>query len=82
MERIVVELYGVPFNPTYEIDDGIKIGDKVRVPGSSGMIDDGDIGTVVAIGSDYDGPCKRAENYTRRISRCSAAKRGIQDDYK
>lgn len=33
MRRIVVELYGVPFNPTYETDDGIKIGDKVRVPG-------------------------------------------------
>ena len=25
------------------------------------MIDDDDIGTVIAIGSDYDGPCKRAE---------------------
>ena len=62
MKRIVVELYGMPFNPTYEIDDdSIKVGDKVRVPGSGGMIDDDDIGTVIAIGSDYDGPCKRAE---------------------
>lgn len=62
MKRIVVELYGMPFNPTYEIDDDrIKIGDKVRVLGSGGMIDDDDIGTVIAIGSDYDGPCKRAE---------------------
>ena len=34
MKRIVVELYGMPFNPTYEIDDdSIKVGDKVRGAG-------------------------------------------------
>ena len=38
--RIVVELSGMPFDPTYEIaDDTIAIGDLIRVPGSgSGFI--------------------------------------------
>jgi hypothetical protein len=35
MKRIVVKLSGMPFDPTYEIeDDTITIGDLVRVPGS------------------------------------------------
>jgi hypothetical protein len=35
MKRIVVKLTGMPFDPTYEIDDDtISIGDLVLVPGS------------------------------------------------
>jgi len=62
MKRIVVKLSGMPFDPTYEIDDDtIAIGDLVRVPGSgSGFIEDGETGTVIALESSYTGPCKRA----------------------
>jgi hypothetical protein len=61
MKRIVVKLTGMPFDPTYEIDDDtITIGDLVHVPGSgSGFITDGETGTVIALGSSYTGPCKR-----------------------
>jgi hypothetical protein len=43
MKRIVVRLSGMPFDPTYEIDDDtVAIGDLVRVPGSnSAFIEDG-----------------------------------------
>lgn len=53
MKRIVVKLSGMPFNPTYEIDDDtIAIGDLVRVPGSgSDFIKDGEAGTVIALDS-------------------------------
>jgi hypothetical protein len=35
MKRIVVQFSGMPFDPTYEIDDDtIAIGDLFRVPGS------------------------------------------------
>jgi hypothetical protein len=53
MRRIVVELSGMPFDPTYEIDDDtIAIGDHVRVPGSdTSFIEDGEIGTVIALHS-------------------------------
>ena len=56
----------MPFDPTYEIDDDtIAVGDLVRVPGSgSSFIDDGEIGTVIALGSSYTGPCKRATRAT------------------
>jgi hypothetical protein len=62
MKRIVVKLSGMPFDPTYEIEDeGIAVGDLVRVPGSdTSFISEGEIGTVVAVGSSYTGPCKRA----------------------
>ena len=62
MKRIVVKLGGMPFDPTYEIDDDtIGIGDLVRVPGSdTSFIKDGEVGTVVALHSSYTGPCKRA----------------------
>ena len=66
MKRIVVKLSGMPFDPTYEIDDDtIAIGDLVRVPGSgSGFIEDGETGTVIALESSYTGPCKRATRAT------------------
>jgi hypothetical protein len=50
MKRIVVQLSGMPFDPTYEIDDDtIAIGDLVRVPGSgSAFIQDGETGTCTA----------------------------------
>ena len=61
MKRIVVRLSGMPFDPTYEIDDDTSIGDLVRVPGSnSAFIEDGETGTVIALESSYTGPCKRA----------------------
>jgi hypothetical protein len=62
MKRIVLKLTGMPFDPTYEIDDDtIAVGDLVRVPGSdSSFIEDGETGTVIALGSSYTGPCKRA----------------------
>jgi hypothetical protein len=42
MKRIVVKLSGMPFDPTYEIeDDIITIGDLVRVPGSALRIHQG-----------------------------------------
>jgi len=58
MKRIVVKLSGMPFDPTYEIDDNaIAVGDLVRVPGSSsGFITDDETGTVIALGSSYTGP--------------------------
>lgn len=61
MKRIVVRLNGMPFDPTYEIDDDtIAIGDRVRVPGSeSSFIEAGEIGTVIALESEYTGPCKQ-----------------------
>jgi hypothetical protein len=34
MKRIVVKLSGMPFDPTYQIDDTIAIGALVRVSGS------------------------------------------------
>jgi hypothetical protein len=57
MKRIVVQLSGMPFDPTYEIDDDtIAIGDIVRVPGSgSAFIQDGETGTVIALESPYTG---------------------------
>lgn len=60
--RIVVRLTGMPFNPTYEIDDeNIAIGDRVRVPGSeASFIQQGEVGTVIALESSYTGPCKHA----------------------
>jgi hypothetical protein len=66
MKRIVVKLTGMPFDPTYEIDDdAISIGDLVRVPGShSDFIKDGETGTVIALGSPYTGPCKRVTRAT------------------
>ena len=62
MKRIVVKLRGMPFDPTYEIDDDtIVIGNLVRVLSSgSGFIEDGETGTVIAPESSYTGPCKRA----------------------
>jgi hypothetical protein len=62
MKRIVVRLSGMPFDPTYEIeDDTVAIGNLVRVPGSnSAFTDDGETGTVIALESSYTGPCKRA----------------------
>jgi hypothetical protein len=66
MKRIVVKLTGMPFDPTYEInDDTIAVGDLVRVPGSdSSFIEDGETGTVIALESSYTGPCKRATRAT------------------
>jgi hypothetical protein len=66
MKRIVVRISGMPFDPTYEIDDAsIAVGDLVRVPGSdSSFIKDGEIGTVIALRSSYTGPCKRAARAT------------------
>jgi hypothetical protein len=66
MKRIVVKLSGMPFDPTYEIDDDtITVGDLVRVPGSgSSFIEDGETGTVIAVGSSYTGPCKCATRAT------------------
>ena len=66
MKRIVVRLSGMPFDPTYEIDDDtVAIGDLVRVPGSnSAFIEDGETGTVIALESSYTGPCKRATRAT------------------
>jgi hypothetical protein len=66
MKRIVVKLSGMPFDPTYEIDDDtITAGDIVRVPGSdSGFIQGGETGTVIALESPYTGPCKRATRAT------------------
>jgi hypothetical protein len=57
MKRIVVRLSGMPFDPTYEIDDDTgAIGDLVLVPGSnSAFIDDGETGTVIALESSYTG---------------------------
>jgi len=51
MKRIVVKLSGMPFDPTYEIDDDtIAVGDLARVPGSdASFIEDGEIGTVIAL---------------------------------
>jgi hypothetical protein len=62
MQRIVVRIIGMPFNPTYEIeDDTIAVGDSVRVPGSRfTFISEGEIGTVIALSSSYTGPCKLA----------------------
>jgi cell shape-determining protein MreC len=62
MKRIIVKLSGMPFDPTYEIeDDTIAIGDLVRVPGSdTTFIQDAEVGTVIAVDSSYTGPCKRA----------------------
>jgi hypothetical protein len=62
MKRIVVRLTGMPFDPTYEIDDDtIAIGDYVRVPGSgSSFIREGETGTAIALESSYTGPCKKA----------------------
>jgi hypothetical protein len=53
MKQIVVKLTGMPFDPTYEIDDDtISIGDLMRVPGSgSDFIKDAETGTVIALGS-------------------------------
>ena len=67
MKRIVVKLSGMPFDPTYEIDDDtIAICDLVRVPGSdTSFIHDGETGTVIALGSSYTGPCKRAVRASR-----------------
>jgi hypothetical protein len=50
----VVKLSGMPFDPTYEIDDGaIAIGDLVRVPGSdSAFIEEGETG-IVGLESPY-----------------------------
>lgn len=61
MKRIVVRISGMPFDPTYEIDDDtVAIGDRVRVPGSgSSFIEEGEIGSVIALESLYTGPCKR-----------------------
>jgi len=66
MKRIVVKLSGMPFDPTYEInDDTIALGDLVRVPGSgSGFIKDSEAGTVIAMDSSYTGPCKRVTRAT------------------
>jgi len=66
MKRIVVKLTGMPFDPTYEIDDDtIAIGDPVRVSGSgSGFIEDGETGTVIAVNSSYTGPFKRVTRVT------------------
>ena len=62
MKRIVVRLSGMPFDPTYEIDDDtVAIGNLVRVPGSnSAFIEDGETGTVIAVEISYTGPRKRA----------------------
>jgi hypothetical protein len=61
MKRIVVRLSGMPFDPTYEIDDTVAVGDLIRVPGSnSAFIEDGETGTVIALESSYTGPCKHA----------------------
>lgn len=63
MKRIVVRVPGMFFDPTYEIDDDtIAVGDSVKVPGSGagGMIEEGETATVIAIGSSYTGPCKKA----------------------
>jgi hypothetical protein len=53
MKRIVVRLSGMPFDPTYEIDDDtVAIGDLVRMPGSnSAFVEDGETGTVIALES-------------------------------
>jgi hypothetical protein len=53
MKRIVIRLSGMPFNPTYEIDDDtIAIGDLVQVPGSdSSFVEDSELGTVIALES-------------------------------
>ena len=58
MKRIVVKLSGMPFDPTYEIeDDTIAIGDLVRVPGSdTTFIQEGEVGTVIAVDSSYTEP--------------------------
>jgi hypothetical protein len=66
MKRIVVKLTGMPFDPTYEIDDDtIAVGELVRVPASdSSFIEDGEAGTVIALGSSYTGPCKLASRAT------------------
>jgi hypothetical protein len=62
MKRIVVRLSGMPFDPSYEIDDDmIAVGDLVRVPGSSStFIQDSETRTVIALENSYAGPCKRA----------------------
>ncbi len=62
MKRIVVKLSGMPFDPTYEIeDDTIAIGDLVRIPCSdTTFIQEGEVGTVIAVDSSYTGPCKLA----------------------
>jgi hypothetical protein len=67
MKRIVVKLSGIPFDPTYEIDDDtIAIGNLVRVPGSdTSFIQESEIGTVIALDSSYTGPCKRAIRASR-----------------
>ena len=57
MKRIVVKLSGMPFDPTYEIDDDtVAIGNLVRVPGSnSAFTEDGETGTVIALESSIPG---------------------------
>lgn len=62
LPRIVVRLTGMPFDPTYEIDDDtIAIEDRVRVPGSgSSFNQEREISTVIALESSYTGPCKHA----------------------
>ncbi len=62
MKRIVVRLSGMPFDPTYEIDDDtIAVGDAVRVPGSgASFIQEGEVGTVISLTSSYTGLCKKA----------------------
>lgn len=75
MKRIVVRLSGMPFDPTYEIDDTVAIGDLVRVPGSnSAFIEDGETGTVIALESSYTGPCKRATRVRRPLKAIGAAR--------
>jgi len=66
MKRTVVRLSGMPFDPTYEIDDDtIAVGDLVQVPGSdSTFIEDDETGAVIALGSSYTGRCKRATRAT------------------
>jgi hypothetical protein len=58
MKRIVVTLSGIPFGPTYEIDDDtIAIGDLVRVPDSdASFIQEGEVGAVIALDSSYTVP--------------------------
>jgi hypothetical protein len=70
MKRTVARLAGMPSGPAYETgDDTIAIGDLVRVPGSgSGFIKDGEAGTVIALDSSYNGPCKRVTRATREAS--------------
>jgi hypothetical protein len=82
MKRIVVKLSGMPFDPTYEIDDDtIAIGDLVRVLSSgSGFIEDGETGTVIAPESSYTGTTVRVCDRSRsslilvyQVPRCGTA---------